>query len=104
MDDVARGTVAALKEVGYEIFNIGGGKAPISLNQIISLIETLLGKKANVVRKEFHRADIVETRADVTKAKEVLNWEPTVSVEEGVRRTVEWYQENVSWLREIPLP
>ncbi len=46
VDDIARGTIAATQNVGYEIINLGGGRNPISLNTIISKLEVLLGKKA----------------------------------------------------------
>lgn len=94
VDDIARGTIAALKPVGYEVINLGGGKNPITLLTVISMIEKFLGKRAKIANKEFHVADIKETWADITKAKQLLNWEPTVGLDEGIRRCVEWYQEN----------
>ncbi|MGE9290688.1 MAG: NAD-dependent epimerase/dehydratase family protein, partial [Puniceicoccales bacterium] len=56
VDDIARGTIAALQPMGYEVFNLGGGKNPISLIQIISWIEEMLGKKAIIEHKPFHKA------------------------------------------------
>ena len=53
VDDIARGTIAALKSVGYEIFNLGGGKQPITLNLVIEKIENLLGKKAIIEHKKI---------------------------------------------------
>lgn len=94
VDDIARGTIAALKPLGYEVINLGGGKNPITLLTVISMIEKFLGKRAKIANKEFHVADIKETWADITKAKQLLNWEPTVGLDEGIRRCVEWYQEN----------
>ena len=101
VEDVARGTIAALKEVGYEIVNIGGGKNPISLNTIIGWIEGHLGKRAEVNRKPFHKADLISTWADINKAEALFGWKPEVSVEEGVKRTVEWHLENDDWLKEV---
>jgi UDP-glucuronate 4-epimerase len=103
VEDVARGTVAALKEVGYEVVNIGGGKNPISLNTIIGWIESQLGKSAIINREPFHKADIVSTWADISKAGKLFSWRPEVSVEEGVRRTVEWHLEKRDWLKNIEL-
>lgn len=94
VEDVASGTVAALKEVGYEIINIGGGKNPISLNTIIGWIETQLGKKATIERKPFHKADLISTWADIRKAKDTLGWQPEITVEEGMQRTLEWHVHN----------
>ncbi len=101
VEDVARGTIAALKEVGYEIVNVGGGKNPISLNTIIGWIEDHLGKKASVNRKPFHKADLVSTWADISKAETLLGWKPEISVEDGVKRTVEWHLEHDEWLKEV---
>jgi len=103
VEDVALGTIAALKEVGYEIINIGGGKNPISLNTIIGWIETQLGKKATIERKPFHKADLLSTWADIEKAKSLLGWSPKTSVERGLEQTVEWHMENKDWLKEITL-
>lgn len=103
VDDIASGTVAALKPVGYEIINLGGGKHPVELRRLIQLIEENLGKQANIEYQDFHAADMKTTQANITKAKNLLDWEPTVSVEEGVRQTIEWYQANLPWSSLIKL-
>jgi len=87
-------------EITYEIINLGGNK-PCEVNYLISLIEEYLGKKAKVIYKPFHKADMKATWANIEKAKELLGWEPEVSLEEGIRRTVEWHIENREFLREI---
>jgi UDP-glucuronate 4-epimerase len=91
VEDIARGTIAALKPVGYEIINLGGGNNPISLNTVIGMIERMLGKKAVIENKEFHIADIKETWANISKAEKILGWKPEISFEEGIKRSVEWY-------------
>lgn len=103
VDDIARGTIAALKPVGYEIVNLGGGKKPVSLKYIIELIEQELGKKANIDYRDFHSADMKSTWADISKAKQLLDWEPEIGVEEGIKKTVAWYKENLPWSAEIKL-
>ncbi len=103
VDDIARGTVMAAQNVGYEIVNLGGGKNPISMNYVIEGIEKRLGKKANVNSMSFHKADIKETWADISKAKRLFGWEPTVSLEEGLDRTVAWYRDNFDWLQTVKL-
>ncbi|MEM9367318.1 MAG: NAD-dependent epimerase/dehydratase family protein, partial [Planctomycetota bacterium] len=50
VSDIAAGTIAAIKEVGYEIINLGGGGTPVSLNELISGLEERLGKKATINR------------------------------------------------------
>lgn len=101
VDDIAEGTILATKEVGYEIINLGGGKNPVSLKTVIQMIENFLGKKALIDYRPFHKADLKETWADITKAEKILGWKPQVSFEEGIRRTVDWYVANRDWLKDI---
>ena len=101
VDDIARGTITAIEDVGYEIINLGGGRNPVSLNTIISKLEELLGKKAKIDHKPFHVADLMETWADISKAKRLLDWEPQVSLDEGLEKSVQWYMDNRNWLKEI---
>lgn len=103
VDDIAEGTIKALKEVGYEIINLGGGKNPVAVDQVIRTLERYLGKEARLDRGEFHPADMKETWADIRKAERLLDWRPQVGLDEGLRRTVEWHLENKEWLKEIPL-
>ncbi len=104
VDDIAKGTIkAAFKDVGYEIINLGGGKNPISLNEIISKIEKYLGKKAKIDYKPFHKADLKETWADITKAERILGWKPEIDIDEGLKRTIDWYIENKEWLKDVKL-
>jgi len=103
IDDIARGTIAALKPVEFEIFNLGGGNNPISINYTIEFAENYLGKKAKIDNKPFHKADIMSTWANIDKAKEHLGWEPTVSLDEGLTKTLEWYEENRDWLNDVKL-
>jgi UDP-glucuronate 4-epimerase len=101
VDDIARGTIGAIEDVGYEIINLGGGRNPVSLNTIISKLEELLGTKAKINHKPFHVADLIETWADISKAKRLLGWEPQVSLEEGLEKSVQWYTNNQDWLKGI---
>ena len=65
---------------------------------MIELLEGLLGKSAQIVHEPFHAAEMRETQADITKARDLLGWAPTVRPEEGFKRTVEWYLANRDWL------
>ena len=103
VDDIARGTVLAIKSVGYEIINLGGGRRPTTINEVIKQIERHLGKRARCVYKPFHKADINETQADIRKAGLLLDWKPHMDLKEGIRQTVKWYQNNRSWLAAIKL-
>ena len=103
VDDIARGTIAAVKEVGYEIINLGGGNNPITLSTIIEWIQNALGKKAVIENKPFHKADMKATWADISKAKDLLGWSPKIGVETGIQRCVDWHLSNKSWLNDITL-
>jgi nucleoside-diphosphate-sugar epimerase len=100
IDDIAEGTVRALRETGYEIVNLGGNR-PHSLKELLELVERFTGRKVRVINRDFHRADLRATWADIGKAKRVLRWEPKVNLEEGIRRTVEWFKENWGWVRDL---
>ncbi len=104
VDDIARGTIAAIEPVGYEIFNLGGGNQPICLNTIIEKLELLLGKKAMVENKPFHKADVKSTWADIRKADKMLDWRPTVPLDDGLAACVNWYLDNQPWSSQIKLP
>jgi nucleoside-diphosphate-sugar epimerase len=103
VDDIARGTIAALKPLGYEVVNLGGGKNPVTISDIIGRLEILLDKKAVLDRKPFHPADLKETWADIAKAGRMLGWKPQVSLDEGLQKSVEWYRANASWLKDMKL-
>ncbi|MCZ6672532.1 MAG: NAD-dependent epimerase/dehydratase family protein [Verrucomicrobia bacterium] len=103
IDDIARGTIAALKEVGYEIINLGGGQNPISISRMIETFESQLGKKAIIDQKPFIKADMMHTWAEISKAKELLGWEPQVSFESGTQQLVDWYLAEKEWVSQINL-
>lgn len=100
VDDIARGTIAALRPAGYEIFNLGGHEV-ITINQLIAMLENELNKKAAVEYHPRHPADMLANQADVSKAQEILGWEPQVPLNEGVRRLVDWYLQERSWAKDI---
>ena len=100
VEDIARGTILALKPVGYEVFNLGGHEV-ITINQLIAMLEKRLGKKADVHYLPAHPADMFSNQADVSKARAMLGWNPQVGLEEGVDRLVAWYLENRAWVKDI---
>ncbi|MCX7706000.1 MAG: GDP-mannose 4,6-dehydratase [bacterium] len=93
VSDVARGTLLGLKKIGFEIINLGGN-SPYTINQTISLIEKYLGKKAQIIHKPFPQCDIPATWADISKAEKILGWKPEVSLEQGIKATIDWCIEN----------
>jgi UDP-glucuronate 4-epimerase len=99
IDDIANGSIAALKPLGFEIINLGSD-CPIKLSFVIELIEEFLEKKAQIKFHIRHPADVRDTWAHIDKAKNILGWIPEVKIEKGVLNTVEWYMENREWLIE----
>lgn len=102
VDDIARGTIAALKPVGYEIFNLGGHEV-ITVNELIQILEGLLHKKSRISHHSRHPADMLTNQADVSKARSVLGWEPQIPLVEGVQKLVDWYLAERSWAKYIRL-
>ncbi len=100
IEDIVAGIQAALRPVGYEIFNLGGHEV-ITINDLVALIEEVLGKKAVVQHGPPNPADMFTNWADVTKARHMLGWSPRVGMREGVERTADWYIQNRDWAREI---
>lgn len=100
VDDIARGTIQALKPVGYEVINLGGHES-ISINQLIAMLEKEIGRKAIIEHGPFDKADMMANWADVSKAGQLLGWEPQVSLQEGIARMVAWYQQERSWASQI---
>ena len=100
VEDIARGTVAGLKPLGYEIINLGSDK-PIILNNAIQLVEKLVNQKAKVHSVPRHPADVLATWANISKAKKLLKWKPYTSFEDGLKNLVSWYQQNQSWASRV---
>ena len=100
IDDIGRGIILALKPVGFEIINLGGHEV-ITINNLIKLVEDVVGKKAIVRYGPADPADMRSNWADVTKAGELLGWEPRFNLREGVKRLVEWYNAEREWACEI---
>ena len=100
--DVARGVVAGLKPLGFETINLGSDH-PVPLNTVISLLEEIMHKRANIDYQPTHPADIRATWADVSTAKKVLDWTPEVSFEEGLAQSVKWYRDNRGWAQAVNL-
>ncbi|HSL46786.1 MAG TPA: NAD-dependent epimerase/dehydratase family protein [Anaerolineales bacterium] len=103
IDDIARGTILALKPVGYEVINLGGHEV-ITINNLIKLIEEVIGKKAVVQHGPPNPADMFTNWADVNKAGSLLGWEPQYNMRMGVEKLVEWYNAEREWASQILTP
>jgi nucleoside-diphosphate-sugar epimerase len=100
VDDIARGTIAALAPVGCEVINLGGDR-PRQVIELVRLVEKRLDRSAQIEFQEAHPADVPATWADIGKAERLLGWRPEVSLEEGIARTAEWYEAERHWASEI---
>jgi nucleoside-diphosphate-sugar epimerase len=103
IDDIARGVIAALKPLDYEIINLGGHEV-ITINNLVKLIEDIVGKKAIVEYGPPDLADMRANWADVTKAGDLLGWEPQFTLRSGIEKLVEWYNAEREWASQILTP
>jgi UDP-glucose 4-epimerase len=92
VDDVVEGAIsAATKEVSGEMFNIGSG-TKFSVNETVNHLIDILGKKeVQPVYQDQKAGDVLETYADISKAKRLLGYQPKTSFRNGLKHFVEWY-------------
>lgn len=92
--DIAAGVVACIgKNLGYEVINLGN-EEPVTLNAYIAMFENIIGKKAIIDEHPVPLGDVKKTVADGSKAKKLLGWEPTTTLEDGLTRFIEWFKSN----------
>ena len=100
IDDIARGTILALKPVGFEVINLGGHET-ITINRLIAHLEGLIGHQAKIEHLPFHPADMLANWANVEKAKHLLHWEPQVPLVQGIANLVTWYNAERAWVSQV---
>jgi UDP-glucuronate 4-epimerase len=100
VDDIARGTVAGLTRLGYEVINLGSN-GPFKLNEAIALVEQATSHKAHIVYAARDPSDVLATWANIEKAARLLNWSPQVGFAAGIDRLVRWYRDNRAWAKDI---
>ena len=94
ISDIVNGIVSCIDvNFKYEIINLGNSN-PIKLKNLVSTIEKITGKKAKIEQKPIPKGDVPLTYADLTKAKRLLDYEPKVSIEEGIKNFYEWFKTN----------
>ncbi len=103
IDDIVRGIIAALKPLGYEIVNLGGHEV-ISINDLVKLTEELTGLKATVQYGPPNLADMLTNQADISKAREMLGWEPQVTLRNGLKHLIDWYMAERDWAKDVLTP
>lgn len=93
VDDVVGGIILALKKpFGYEVINLGSSD-PVSLLQLVKVIERALDKTAKIRRKPLPQGDVPRTFASTSKARRLLRWRPKVDIDQGIKSLVAWYDE-----------
>ena len=97
IDDIVQGTIAALEYNGplFDIFNLGESET-IQLKDLISAIESALGKKAKINRLPEQPGDVLLTCADISKARRLLGYKPTTQLNEGLPRFIDWFLTKVA--------
>ena len=92
VDDIVEGILSALDlNVLFDTFNLGNAN-PISLMEMIHLLETQLGKKAHLCFQENQPGDLPLTHADLSKSRQILGYSPQVPFEKGLSRFVNWLE------------
>ena len=92
ISDIVGGIQELLKYKKEGTFNFGSNQT-WSLNEVIELIEKNLGKNGKIINKERAYKDVDVVLPSLELSKEILNWQPTTNIEDGIKKTVEWYKE-----------
>jgi UDP-glucose 4-epimerase len=96
IDDAVEGVIKVIKgfnKVKNNIFNIATGKGTKILF-VAQLIKKFLNSKSRIIIKQNRPGEVVKYRADISKAKKLLNYEPRTDIIEGIKKTIEWYNRN----------
>ena len=95
IDDIISGVRSAMDYdlSQFEIFNLGESQT-VELRRLVELLEEALGKKAIINHHPLQPGDVPLTFADVSKARELLGYRPTTSIEDGIQKFVEWFRQN----------
>ncbi|MDX6766969.1 MAG: SDR family NAD(P)-dependent oxidoreductase [Candidatus Methylacidiphilales bacterium] len=93
VDDIVDGVTKALHHPvrGYDVFNLGESRT-VELRELIRLIETALGRKAQICHKPEQPGDVPITFANIDKSRRVLGYDPHIQIEEGITRFVDWFK------------
>jgi UDP-glucuronate 4-epimerase len=93
VDDIISGVRAAIDydQSNYEVINLGESRT-VELQELISLLENALGKKAQIDRQPKQPGDVPQTFADIAKARRLLNYNPQTQIEDGINKFVAWFR------------
>jgi UDP-glucose 4-epimerase len=96
IDDVVEANILALHDPGSacgQALNVGGGREPTTVNGLLAIVAKHAGSSPKAVHEPPRDGDIRRSHADISRARALLGYEPSVDVDVGVRRTVEWFAE-----------
>lgn len=93
VEDIAEGTIRALRPLGWAVVNLGSD-SPVGLLEMASMVEGIVGRKADYEFRPASNADVPATWARIDRARELLGWRPTTKLCEGLEKTVGWYSEH----------
>ena len=99
VDDVVEANVLAARAPDAALgraFNVGGGGQPTSVNRLLAIVAKLTGATPDPIREPAREGDMRATQADVTQVRAALGVEPSVDIQEGLRRTVEWFSKEIA--------
>ena len=95
VSDTVAGIIAMMESNHYEVFNIGN-PYEMTVKELAETILKLTNSKSEIIYKPLPNDDPQQRRPDISKAKEKLNWEPKVDLENGLDTTIEWIKKELS--------
>ena len=97
VEDIIQGIRAAIdyNASKFEVFNLGESQT-VELRELIKLLEENLGKKAVIDWQPTQPGDVSQTFADISKARKLLNYNPQTKIEEGIKKFVGWFKQEIA--------
>ena len=89
VDDTVKGIIALMESDHKDVFNIGNPNE-ITINELATKIIELTNSKSKLIKKDLPEDDPKQRRPDINKAKNLLNWEPVIELEDGLTKTIDW--------------
>ncbi len=94
IDDIVKGVIDSMHYVSktdntFEVMNLGNN-IPVQLDELIKIVEKVVGKKALVKQLPMQAGDVEITCASIEKAKELISYQPKVTVEKGIQNSFDW--------------
>ena len=94
VDDTVKGIMLASSYKEPDIFNIGNDNE-ITINQLAQTIIDITNTKSKIIYKDLPKDDPLQRKPDLSKSKELLNYEPVIGLEKGLEKTIKWVKKNI---------